>query len=75
MRKNRFPQYNPNVKVLEFYIGMVFKDGKQFKEAVRKYSKCVKKELKFMKDEPQRIRVKCIASAKCPCRIFASYSK
>ena len=27
-RKKRFPQYNPNVKVLEFYIGMVFKDGK-----------------------------------------------
>ena len=74
-RKSRFPQYNPNVEVSEFCIGMVFRDGKQFKEAVRKYSRCVRRELKFMKNEPKRIRVKCIASAKCLGRIFASYNK
>ena len=28
-----------------------------------------------MKNEPKRIRVKCIASAKCLGRIFASYNK
>ena len=42
-RKSRFSQYNPNVEILKFCIGMVFRDGKQFKEAVHKYSVCQKR--------------------------------
>ncbi|KAK8676545.1 hypothetical protein V6N13_142119 [Hibiscus sabdariffa] len=44
-------------------------DGKQFKEAIRKYSKTSRRELKIIKNEPNRVTVKCIASAHCPWRI------
>ena len=54
---------------------MVFKDGKQFKNVVRKYSRCVRMELKFVKNELRRIRVKCVVFGKYPWRIFVSYSK
>ncbi|XVF62802.1 hypothetical protein PTKIN_Ptkin09bG0037500 [Pterospermum kingtungense] len=53
----------------------VFKDGKEFREGIHKYSLVSRKALKFVRNEPYRIRVKCIAVAKCPWVIFASYSK
>ncbi|KAK8715719.1 hypothetical protein V6N13_043047 [Hibiscus sabdariffa] len=65
-----FSMYNPNDENQEFCIGMLFKDGKEFKDAIRKYSKLSRRELKIVRNEPKRIRVKCIASAKCPWRIF-----
>ncbi|KAK8633758.1 hypothetical protein V6N13_014596 [Hibiscus sabdariffa] len=55
--------------------GMLFKDGKEFIDAIRKYSKLSRRELKINMNEPKRLRVKCIASAKCHWRIFASYSR
>lgn len=54
---------------------MVFKDGKEFKEAIYKYSAFIKRELKIIRNEPKRIRVKCKAVAKCPWQIYGSYSK
>ncbi|KAL4291829.1 hypothetical protein GQ457_14G004970 [Hibiscus cannabinus] len=65
-----FSMYNPNDENQEFCIRMLFKDGKEFKDAIRKYSKLSRRELKIVRNEPKRIRVKCIASAKCPWRIF-----
>ncbi|MBA0757838.1 hypothetical protein Gotri_020900 [Gossypium trilobum] len=54
--------------------GMMFKDGEQFKSTIRKYSLCCRREIKIIKNEPTRVRVKCIASKKCEWEIFASYS-
>ncbi|KAK8632665.1 hypothetical protein V6N13_073051 [Hibiscus sabdariffa] len=73
--RSMFSVYNPNHENPEFCIGMLFKDGKEFKDAIRKYSKLSRRELKIIRNEPKRIRVKCLASVKCPWRIFASYSR
>ncbi|KAK8507019.1 hypothetical protein V6N12_041696 [Hibiscus sabdariffa] len=70
-RKTRFSKYNPNSKTLEFCLGMLFINGKQFKETIHKYSKTSRRELKIIKNEPKRASVKCIASAHCPWRIHA----
>ncbi|KAK8496877.1 hypothetical protein V6N12_072489 [Hibiscus sabdariffa] len=73
--RTMFSVCNPNHENPEFYIGMLFKDGKEFKDAIRKYSKLSRRELKIVRNEPKRIRVKCVASAKCPWGIFISYSR
>ncbi|KAH1082669.1 hypothetical protein J1N35_022430 [Gossypium stocksii] len=64
-RRNRFPTYNPNSASPHFYIEMLFNDGKQFKSVICKYLVCCKRELKIIRNEPNRVRVKCIASQKC----------
>ncbi|XVF59285.1 hypothetical protein PTKIN_Ptkin07bG0263300 [Pterospermum kingtungense] len=73
--RNDFPTYNHNSSILVFSLGMMFRNNAQFKNAIRKYSVCTRRELKIVKNEPKRIRVKCIASAECPWTIFASFSK
>ncbi|KAG8499394.1 hypothetical protein CXB51_005973 [Gossypium anomalum] len=70
-RRSKFPLYNDELK---FSLGMLFKDGKQFKSAIRKYSKECRRQLKFIKNEPKRVVVRCITSPNCPWRIRASYS-
>ncbi|TYI39425.1 hypothetical protein ES332_A02G097600v1 [Gossypium tomentosum] len=57
-KMSKFPVYNDKLK---FSLGMLFKDGKQ-------------RQLKFIKNEPKRVVVRCIASPNCPWRIRASYS-
>ncbi|MBA0725235.1 hypothetical protein Golax_021835, partial [Gossypium laxum] len=57
-----FCTYNPNSASPHFCIGMLFKDGEQFKSVIRKYSMCCRRELKIIRNEPNRVRVKCIAS-------------
>ncbi|MBA0747687.1 hypothetical protein Gogos_004581, partial [Gossypium gossypioides] len=49
-------------------------DGKQFKSAIRKYSKECRRQLKFIKNEPKRVVLRCIASPNFLWRIRASYS-
>ncbi|PPS19546.1 hypothetical protein GOBAR_AA01027 [Gossypium barbadense] len=56
-RRSKFPLYNDKLK---FSLGMLFKDGKQFK--------------RFIKNESRRVVMRCIASPNCPWRIRASYS-
>ncbi|KAH1032300.1 hypothetical protein J1N35_044474 [Gossypium stocksii] len=46
----------------------------KFKSVIRKYSKECRRQLKFIKNEPKRAVVKCIAYLNCPWRIRASYS-
>ncbi|KAK5839088.1 hypothetical protein PVK06_007848 [Gossypium arboreum] len=70
-RRSKFPLYNDKLK---FSLGMLFKDGKQFKSAIQKYSKECRRQLKFIKNEPRRVVMRCIASPNCPWRIRASYS-
>ncbi|KAG4142481.1 hypothetical protein ERO13_D06G132550v2 [Gossypium hirsutum] len=60
-RRSRFPTNNPNSVSPLFCIWMLFKDGVQFKSAIRKYSMCCRRKLKIIKNEPNR-------------RIFASYN-
>ncbi|TYH99976.1 hypothetical protein ES332_A11G101900v1 [Gossypium tomentosum] len=50
-RRSKFPLYNDKLK---FSLGMLFNDGKQFKSAIRKYSKECRRQLKFIKNEPKR---------------------
>ncbi|MBA0880112.1 hypothetical protein Goshw_009983 [Gossypium schwendimanii] len=73
-RRSRFPTYNSNSASTHFYIGILFKDGDQFKFVICKYLMCCRRELKITRNEPNRVRVKCIAPQKCKWGIFASYS-
>ncbi|MBA0794336.1 hypothetical protein Gohar_018673, partial [Gossypium harknessii] len=61
-RRSRFPTYNPNLASQHFCIGMLFKDGEQFKSTIRKYLMCCRRKLKIIRNELNRVRVKCIAS-------------
>ncbi|MBA0803351.1 hypothetical protein Gohar_013573, partial [Gossypium harknessii] len=60
-RRSRFPTYNPNSASTHFYIGILFKDGDQFKFAICKYLMCCRRQLKITRNEQNRVRVKCIA--------------
>ncbi|KAK9027894.1 hypothetical protein V6N11_067715 [Hibiscus sabdariffa] len=75
LRRKKFPKYNRNSESPQFCLGMLFTDGKEFKDAIYKYSRCNRRELKIVKNEPKRISVKCIASTKCPWRIYASTNR
>ncbi|KAK8600374.1 hypothetical protein V6N12_050229 [Hibiscus sabdariffa] len=75
LRRKKIPKYNRNSESPQFCLGMLFTDGKEFKDATYKYSRCSRRELKIVKNEPKRISVKCIASAKCPWRIYASTNR
>ncbi|MBA0680406.1 hypothetical protein Goari_012103, partial [Gossypium aridum] len=70
-RRSKFPLYTDKLK---FSLGMSFKDDKQFKSAIRKYSKECRRQLKFFKNELKKVIVRCIASPSCPQKIRASYS-
>ncbi|KAH1039442.1 hypothetical protein J1N35_041185 [Gossypium stocksii] len=62
-RRSKFPLYNDKLK---FSLGILFKDGKQFKSAIQKYSKECRRQLKFIKNERKRVVARCIASPNCP---------
>ncbi|KAK8366482.1 hypothetical protein V6Z11_A02G122500, partial [Gossypium hirsutum] len=57
-RRSRFLTYNSNLAGPHFFIGMLFKVGEQFKSTIRKYSMCCRRELKIIRNEPNRVRVK-----------------
>ncbi|MBA0838170.1 hypothetical protein Goarm_010254 [Gossypium armourianum] len=65
-RRKKFPVYNLNNENPKLCLGMLFRDGKTFKDVIQNYSKVSRRELKIVTNEPKRIKVKCIASAKCP---------
>ncbi|MBA0693049.1 hypothetical protein Goari_010562, partial [Gossypium aridum] len=74
-RRKKFPVYNLNNENPKLCLGMLFRDGKTFKDVIQNYSKVSRRELKIVTNEPKQIKVKCIASVKFPWRIFASYNK
>ncbi|KAK8572475.1 hypothetical protein V6N12_028528 [Hibiscus sabdariffa] len=75
LRRKIFSKYNRNSESPQFCLGMLFTDMKGFQDAIYKYSRCSKRELKIVKNEPKKISVKCIASAMCPWRIYASTNR
>ncbi|MBA0628488.1 hypothetical protein Godav_023210, partial [Gossypium davidsonii] len=54
-KRSKFPLYNDKLK---FSLEMLFKDDKQFKSAIRKYSKECRRQLKFIKNEQKRVIVR-----------------
>ncbi|MBA0626165.1 hypothetical protein Godav_003880 [Gossypium davidsonii] len=65
-RISKFPLYKDRFDSLKFSLGMLFKDSKQFKSVIQNYFKECRRQLKFLKNEPKRVTVKCIASSNCP---------
>ncbi|MBA0794335.1 hypothetical protein Gohar_018673 [Gossypium harknessii] len=55
-RRSRFPTYNPNLASQHFCIGMLFKDGEQFKSTIRKYLMCCRRKLKIIRNELNRVK-------------------
>ncbi|MBA0841177.1 hypothetical protein Goarm_003683, partial [Gossypium armourianum] len=53
-RISSFRTYNPNSASPRFCIGMLFKEGEQFKSAIRKCLMCCRRELKIIRNEPNR---------------------
>ncbi|KAE8664939.1 hypothetical protein F3Y22_tig00112738pilonHSYRG01150 [Hibiscus syriacus] len=69
-RRGRYPIYNSNTESPHFCLGMILIDGKQFKAAINKYSRCSRRELRIIHSETNRISYKCNASKSCPWRIY-----
>ncbi|GLT90803.1 hypothetical protein SLE2022_087200 [Rubroshorea leprosula] len=63
--------YNPKWKVPYFEIGMRFKDAKQFRLAVCKYSIQKQAQLRKVRNERTRVRFRCQTG--CKWELFASY--
>ncbi|GLU04917.1 hypothetical protein SLE2022_220450 [Rubroshorea leprosula] len=63
--------YNPKWKVPYFDIGMRFKDAKQFRLAVCKYSIQKQAQLRKVRNERTRVRFRCQTG--CKWELFASY--
>ncbi|OMO89493.1 Transposase, MuDR, plant [Corchorus capsularis] len=74
-RRSRYPRFNFNAAIPEFAKTMVFIDHEQFRYAIKKYSLASKKELRFVKNEPRRLRVKCKVTDSCPWRIYAAWNE
>ncbi|OMP03219.1 Transposase, MuDR, plant [Corchorus olitorius] len=74
-RRSRYPRFNFNAAIPEFAKTMVFIDHEQFRSAIKKYSIASKKELRFVKNEPRRLRVKCKVTDSCPWRIYAAWNE
>ncbi|MBA0654059.1 hypothetical protein Goklo_021135 [Gossypium klotzschianum] len=49
--RSKFPLYNVKLK---FSLRMLFNDSKQFKSAIRKYSKECRRQLKLIKNKPKK---------------------
>ena len=61
-KDSHYARYNNGRKLT---LGMKFSGKKQFKEAIISYGMAERKEIKFIKDEGDRVRAKC-TWAKCP---------
>lgn len=71
--KVKFPSYNPQVEPPILEEGLLFEDGRQFKDAIIKYAVHTKRDLRLKKNEPKRVRVKCVEN--CPFNCYASWDE
>ncbi|XP_039169827.1 uncharacterized protein LOC120294026 [Eucalyptus grandis] len=71
-RRSRYPRYDPNCIVPVFTTSMMFDDGRQFKDAVKKHSVVERREIKFVKNEKKFVRAKYVY-VNCPWKISASF--
>ena len=58
-KPSHYRRFNAQFLVPIFEIGMKFSDKKEFKEAIIKYCLAKRKVIRFIKDEPTRVRAKC----------------
>ncbi|XVF17355.1 hypothetical protein REPUB_Repub10bG0113900 [Reevesia pubescens] len=65
------PKYDPRCLIPVWELGMRFHNNKQFKEAVKKYAFAQGVQFRFKKNEPKRVRVRCMEG--CPWSLFASH--
>ncbi|CAH9137599.1 unnamed protein product [Cuscuta epithymum] len=63
--------YNPESDPPHFKVGMLFEDGKQFKNAMIRYAVYHKRDIVFVKNEPLRVRLKCASN--CPFAFTGSW--
>ncbi|GKV50433.1 hypothetical protein SLEP1_g57136 [Rubroshorea leprosula] len=63
--------FNPEWEVPWFQVGMRFTNANQFRDAIRKHSIMKRCKLKPIKNEPHRLRYRCIGAG-CEWEIFAS---
>lgn len=59
IHESEFPRYDSDEEVKVFSLGMQFSGKKEFKEAIIEYGMKVRKEIRFLKDEGDRVRAKC----------------
>lgn len=58
-KENKFSRFSNKDPIPMFSLGMKFTGKKQFKKAMIKYALAERKVIKFVKDEGDRVRVKC----------------
>ncbi|WCJ18547.1 hypothetical protein M5689_000891 [Euphorbia peplus] len=68
----RLVHHNPDCELPVFGIGMVFKNAKEFRLALGKYSVKRGAKLKWKPNEVSKVRVKCIGGNDCAWELFAS---
>lgn len=70
--ETRYPEFNEDTMMddPQFSIGMLFCDGDQVRRAIREYAILNRKKIRFVKNEPWRIRAKC--ASPCKWMIFVS---
>ncbi|CAN0893142.1 hypothetical protein LINGRAHAP2_LOCUS17978, partial [Linum grandiflorum] len=72
--KEPLTRYNPNTDKPFFSLGMTFSDAEDVREAIKKHAITERKDVKFVKNEPKRIRLKCKWRG-CRWIFFASHNK
>ncbi|CAH9069221.1 unnamed protein product, partial [Cuscuta epithymum] len=72
-QNSMYASYNPESDPPKIELCMLFENGRQFKSAMIKYAIHEKKDIRFVKNEPERVRLKCAPN--CPFRCTASWEK
>ncbi|XP_028094043.1 uncharacterized protein LOC114294125 [Camellia sinensis] len=71
-KRDKFPEFNKHTNMVDpqFQVGMVFPSSKVFKQAVKEHAIKTGKDIKFLKNDKDRVRAGC----KPPCQwmIYAS---
>ena len=72
--RNRFPVYESKSKEPVFCVSMVFAGPEEFRDAIRKHSIAVQREVVLKKNDKQRVRAVCSKDG-CPWLMYGSYDK
>jgi hypothetical protein len=72
-RKCRFPIFDRHVETPQFALDMCFKGRKEFKDAIARYALKMKVNIRFLKNDNQRLRAVCSWKG-CPWLLHASYN-
>ncbi|CAN1759434.1 hypothetical protein LINPERHAP1_LOCUS7129, partial [Linum perenne] len=72
--KEPLDRYNPNTDIPFFELGMTFTDAAEVRAAIKKHAITERKDVKFEKNEPKRMRLKCKRLG-CRWKFFVSHNK